>query len=72
MLKPGMMKGPHASMPQVDDLPKRLFPRRWNNVPIPVVEGFEEIMKVFADLKQVHFNDYNNIVTTQRFLNTSA
>ena len=66
------MKGPNASMPIIDDLPKRLIPRRWKNVPIPVIEGFEEIMRVFAELKLVHFNDYNAIITTQRTLNMAA
>lgn len=59
-------------MPLLDDLPKRIMPRRWKNVPIPIIEGFEELMKVLGDLKQVHFNDYNSIVTTQRALNTTA
>jgi hypothetical protein len=46
-LKPGLMKGPNAGLLCVDELPKKIRPNTWNNVPIPVTDAFNEIITVF-------------------------
>jgi len=68
-LEPGLMKGPNASMPLIDDLPKRIPMHAWRNIPIPLQEALIEIMNVFKELKTYLFQNYNNMVNTQRVVN---
>ena len=58
------MKGPNASLPIVDDLHVRIKPFTWNNIPLPVCNAFEEIIKTFQEFKKIAFENYNGIVTT--------
>ena len=41
----------------------------WNNIPIPVKEGFEYFIHAFKEFKQCYFTNFNAIVTTQRIVN---
>lgn len=45
------MKGPNAPMPCVDELPGKIKPLAWNNIPVPVTNAFEEIIRVFKEFK---------------------
>ena len=50
-MKPGLMKGPNHPMPVIDDLPRRIVPKKWKNVPLPIVDAFLEVIRVFTELK---------------------
>lgn len=63
------MRGPHFPLPAVDELDKKIKPFTWNNIPLPVAEAFEEIMKVFKEFKTLVFDNFNLIVETQRVVN---
>lgn len=68
-LKPRMMKGPNAPLPCVDDLESKVRPFSWNNIPVPVTEAFDEVIKVFNEFKSLIFENYNMTVETQRVVN---
>ena len=63
------MKGPNASLPCVDELTFRMKMTTWNNIPIPIKEAFEQLIFVFKEFKQIHFQSFNTTVTTQRVVN---
>ena len=66
-----MMKGPNAALPCVDNLKKKIFPNKWNNIPVPLCEAIEELMHMFVEFKKLYHSNYNMIVTTQRAINTN-
>ena len=68
-LDPGTMKGPNAKLPFVDNLEAKINMGAWNNIPLPVQAGFEEIINAFKEFKQCYFKNFNQIVTTQRVVN---
>ena len=63
------MKGPNAKLPFVDDMQMKIGVDEWNNIPIPVKEGFEYFIHAFKEFKQCYFTNFNAIVTTQRIVN---
>ena len=63
------MKGPNAKLPFVDNLEAKINMGAWNNIPLPVQAGFEEIINAFKEFKQCYFKNFNQIVTTQRVVN---
>ena len=68
-LDPGTMKGPNAKLPFIDELSKKLNMGDWNNIPIPLKEGLEQIILAFREFKQCYFINFNTLVTTQRVVN---
>ena len=71
ILDPGLMRGKGATLPFIDELPERLRMSDWKNIPIPIKEAFEEIFEAFRGLKQVHFENFNDIIATQRAVNAN-
>ena len=63
------MRGPHYPLPCVDELNQKIKPFAWNNIPLPVADAFEEVMRVFKEFKSLVFENFNLIVETQRVVN---
>ena len=63
------MKGPNQPFYSIDHLEMKLEPSKWNNIPLPLVEAFEIIVKCFVDLKKETFSNYNDVIRTQRVVN---
>ena len=68
-LKPGLMKGPNAQLEFVDFLEQRLKMKKWNNIPLPLVDAFKVLVEAFEQVKQCYFTNFNSIVNTQRVVN---
>ena len=68
-LSPGLMKGPNATLPFVDEMPNQLKIDDMRNVPLPLKDALRVLQSAFGEIKALYFQNFNNLVTTQRVVN---
>ena len=54
-LKPGLMKGPNAQLPFVDEMDGKINLETWNNIPLPLVDAIRVFQEAFKEVKQLYF-----------------
>ena len=71
-LKIGHMKRPNQAFPSIDKLQATLKPKTWNNIPLPLCDAFDQIIKCILDLKTETFSNFNENIRTQRVVNINV
>ena len=63
------MKGPNAPLPFIDFFVSDVHPEEWNNIPLPLVRTVDSIKDVFAEMKKMFFEHYNDNVQIKKAVN---